>query len=73
MIYGYVRVSTEQQDYQSQITAIESKFKIDEWVEEKRSGTVDYCKRDLGDLIHKLRAVICLLLLSFPDWDVVCL
>ena len=56
MIYGYVRVSTEQQDYQSQVTAIESKYKIDEWVEEKRSGTVDYRKRDLGDLIHKLRA-----------------
>lgn len=56
MIYAYVRVSTEQQDWQSQVTAIKSKYQIDEWVEEKRSGTVDYKKRDLGDLILKLRA-----------------
>lgn len=56
MIYAYVRVSTEQQDWQSQVTAIKSKYHIDEWVEEKRSGTVDYKKRDLGDLILKLRA-----------------
>ena len=56
MIYAYVRVSTEQQDYQSQVTAIKACYKVDEWVEEKRSGTVEYEKRDLGDLIHKLRA-----------------
>lgn len=56
MIYGYVRVSTQEQDWQSQMTAIQSKYKIDEWMEEKRSGTVDYKKRDLGDLIYKLKA-----------------
>jgi DNA invertase Pin-like site-specific DNA recombinase len=52
MIYGYVRVSTEQQDWQNQVSAISAKYKIDEWVEEKRSGTVDFKKRDLGDLVH---------------------
>lgn len=56
MIYGYVRVSTEQQSYESQVLAINQRFKIDEWVEEKRSGTVDYRKRDLGDLISHLKA-----------------
>ena len=56
MVYGYVRVSTEQQDWQSQVSAINAKFQIDEWVEEKKSGTIDYRKRDLGDLIEKLQA-----------------
>jgi DNA invertase Pin-like site-specific DNA recombinase len=56
MIYGYVRVSTEQQSYESQVFAINQRFRIDEWVEEKRSGTVDYRKRDLGDLISHLKA-----------------
>lgn len=56
MIYGYVRVSTEQQSYESQVLAINQRFKVDEWVEEKRSGTVDYRKRDLGDLLNKLKA-----------------
>ena len=56
MIYGYVRVSTEQQSYESQVLAINQRFKVDEWVEEKRSGTVDYKKRDLGDLISHLKA-----------------
>ena len=55
MIYGYVRVSTEQQDWQNQVSAISAKYKIDEWVEEKRSGTVDFKKRDLGDLVQKLK------------------
>ena len=55
MIYGYVRVSTEQQDWQNQVSAISAKYKIDEWVEEKRSGTVDFKKRNLGDLVQKLK------------------
>ena len=56
MIYAYVRVSTEQQDYQNQVTAIEAKYTVDEWVEEKQSGTVDYKKRDLGELINRMSA-----------------
>ena len=55
MIYGYVRVSTEQQDWQNQVSAISAKYKVDKWVEEKRSGTVDFKKRDLGDLVLKLK------------------
>jgi DNA invertase Pin-like site-specific DNA recombinase len=56
MVYGYVRVSTEQQSYESQVLAISQRFKVDTWVEEKRSGTVEVSKRDLGELIHKLQA-----------------
>lgn len=56
MIYAYVRVSTEQQSYESQVLAISQRFKVDEWVEEKRSGTVDYRKRDLGDLMCRFHA-----------------
>lgn len=56
MVYGYVRVSTEQQSYESQVLAISQKFKVDKWVEEKRSGTVDVRRRDLGELLDKLKA-----------------
>lgn len=56
MVYGYVRVSTEQQSYESQVLAISQKFKVDKWVEEKRSGTVDVRRRDLGELLNKLKA-----------------
>ena len=42
MIYGYIRVSTEEQNLENQKKAILERFKVKEWVEEKRSGTVDY-------------------------------
>lgn len=54
MIYGYIRVSTEEQNLENQKKAISEKYEIDEWVEEKVSGTVDYTKRNLGELIDKL-------------------
>ena len=55
MIYGYIRVSTENQNLENQKNAIAEKFKIDEWIEEKKSGTIDYHKRNLGGLMEKLR------------------
>lgn len=55
MIYGYIRVSTEEQNLENQKKAINEKYEIDEWVEEKVSGTVDYTKRNLGELINKLK------------------
>lgn len=55
MIYGYIRVSTEEQNLENQKKAISEKYEIDEWVEEKVSGTVDYTKRNLGELIDKLK------------------
>ena len=54
MIYGYIRVSTEEQNLENQKKAISEKYEIDEWVEEKVSGTVDYTKRNLGELIGRL-------------------
>lgn len=54
MIYGYIRVSTEEQNLENQKKAISEKYEIDEWVEEKVSGTIDYTKRNLGELIDRL-------------------
>jgi len=56
MTYGYIRVSTEEQTFDNQKIAIEAAYKIDKWVEEKRSGTLDYKKRSLGELIARLQA-----------------
>ena len=55
MVYGYIRVSTEEQNLENQKKAIREKFTVDKWVEEKRSGTVDYKKRNLGGLIDELQ------------------
>ncbi len=56
MNYGYIRVSTEEQNLNNQKKAISEKFAIDSWVEEKRSGTIDFRKRNLGELIEMLKA-----------------
>lgn len=56
MTYGYIRVSTEEQTFDNQKIAIEAAYKIDKWVEEKHSGTLDYKKRSLGELIARLQA-----------------
>ena len=54
MFYGYIRVSTEEQNLENQKKAISEKYKIRKWIEEKRSGTVDFHKRNLGELIEQL-------------------
>ena len=54
MFYGYIRVSTEEQNLENQKKAISEKYKIRKWIEEKRSGTVDFHKRNLGKLIEQL-------------------
>ena len=54
MVYGYIRVSTEEQNLENQKKAISERFVVDVWVEEKRSGTVDYSKRSLGALVEKM-------------------
>ncbi len=56
MYYGYIRVSTEEQNLENQKQAISEKYAIDEWIEEKKSGTIDYKKRNLGELVQKLQA-----------------
>lgn len=55
MIYGYVRVSTEEQNLQNQTMEISKSYHVDEWFEDKKSGTIDYHKRSLGNLITKLQ------------------
>lgn len=56
MVYGYIRVSTEEQNLESQRKAIQERFQIDEWVEEKKSGTIGWEKRSLGGLLERLDA-----------------
>jgi len=55
MTYAYIRVSTEEQNLENQKVAISEKYSIDEWFYEKKSGTIDYHKRNLGVLISKLQ------------------
>jgi len=60
MIYGYIRVSTAQQDTEKQKfelfnLAHSKSIKIDEFVEETVSGSKPYKKRLLGNLIQKLK------------------
>lgn len=60
MIYAYIRVSTEKQDFEGQQFSIKKYadykgFSIDEYVEEKVSGKVPREKRDLGKLVEKMQ------------------
>lgn len=55
MIYGYLRVSTEEQNLENQERAISENWKVDKWIEEKKSGTLDYRKRNLGGLLEELK------------------
>lgn len=58
MIYGYLRVSTDQQTVENQrfeITthAEKQEMAVEQWVEETISGTVKYSCRKLGKLLKK--------------------
>ena len=60
MIYGYLRVSTEAQDLESQKVGIDSyceknNITIGQWVEEKVSGVKEIKSRRLGSLQARLR------------------
>ena len=61
MIYGYIRVSTEQQHLENQTHEINTfvdanGIKIDKWVEETISSRKPLNERKLGKLL-------------FPDWE----
>lgn len=56
MTYAYLRVSTEEQNLENQKCAISEKYKIDKWIYEKKSGTIDYHKRNLGSLMNSLKS-----------------
>ena len=59
MIYGYIRVSSDKQTVENQRYEINSFCKregivIDGWIEETISGTRNYDKRKLGELLKKI-------------------
>lgn len=58
MIYGYLRVSTDQQTVENQrfeirTQAQKQEMEIETWVEETVSGTVKFTNRKLGKLLRK--------------------
>lgn len=58
MIYGYLRVSTDQQTVENQRFEIKThaqkqEMEIETWVEETVSGTVKFTNRKLGKLLRK--------------------
>lgn len=67
MNYGYIRVSTGKQDVENQRFEIlrfaeQNGLSIDGWIEETISGTKNYDKRKLGDLLAHVQSgdlIIC--------------
>lgn len=67
MIYGYIRVSSDKQTVENQRFEINNfcnrnNLKIDGWIEETISGTKNYDKRALGQLLKKVQkddTIIC--------------
>lgn len=60
MNYGYIRVSSDKQTVENQRFEIENFCKIqnitiDGWIEETISGTQNYNKRELGELLKKVQ------------------
>lgn len=59
MIYGYIRVSNDKQTVENQRFEINNfcvrqGLLIDDWIEETISGTKNYSKRQLGNLLKKV-------------------
>ena len=67
MTYGYIRVSSDKQTVENQRFEIgrfcaAQEMEIDGWIEETISGTRNYDKRKLGELLRNVRAgdlIIC--------------
>ena len=67
MVYGYIRVSSDKQTVENQRFEINKfcesqKIAVDDWIEETISGTKNYTKRQLGNLlkkVHKDDIIIC--------------
>ena len=60
MTYGYIRVSSDKQTVENQRFEIDNfcskkNIKIDGWIEETISGTKNYDKRKLGELLNKVQ------------------
>ena len=59
MVYGYIRVSTEKQNFDNQKFelenfAVQRNWKISEWIEETISGIKKIEERKFGDLLTKM-------------------
>lgn len=67
MVYGYIRVSSDKQTVENQRYEItnfceNNNLKINGWIEETISGTKDYDKRKLGELLKNVKSgdlIIC--------------
>ena len=67
MVYGYIRVSSDKQTVENQRFEINNfcekqNLVINDWIEETISGTKNYTKRQLGNLlkkVHKDDIIIC--------------
>ena len=60
MTYGYIRVSSDKQTVENQRFEINNickkeKLSIDGWIEETISGTKNYDKRKLGELLNQVQ------------------
>lgn len=60
MVYGYIRVSSDKQTVENQRFEINNfvirqDIKIDGWIEETISGTKNYDKRKLGNLLKRVK------------------
>ena len=60
MTYGYIRVSsdkqtTENQRFEINDFCVRNKLKVDSWIEETISGTIDIKHRELGKLLSKVK------------------
>ena len=60
MNYGYIRVSSDKQTVENQRFEItnfcnKEKISVDGWIEETVSGTKNYDKRELGNLLEKVK------------------
>ncbi len=60
MVYGYIRVSTDKQTVENQRFEIlrfcnKNALKVDKWIEETISGTLSPEKRELGQLLSKIK------------------
>lgn len=60
MIYGYIRVSSDKQTVENQRFEISNfcerqNLVINDWIEETISGTKNYTKRQLGNLLKKIQ------------------
>lgn len=59
MIYGYIRVSSDKQTVENQRFEINNfcekqHLQVNDWIEETISGTKNYTKRQLGNLLKKV-------------------